>query len=38
MSNCSIKIDNLVDLNTLEDKTLSDQEFKKALVSILYFK
>jgi len=38
MSDCSIPIDNIMDLNTLEDKTLSDQEFKKALVSILYFK
>jgi len=36
MSDCAIPIDNVVDLNTLEDKTLSDQEFKKALVSISY--
>ncbi|CAI6377213.1 unnamed protein product [Macrosiphum euphorbiae] len=35
MSDCSIPIDNLVDLNTLEDKTLGDQEFKKALINEL---
>lgn len=37
MSDCSIPIDNVVDY-TLEDKLLGDQEFKRALVSILYFK
>ncbi|XP_060855182.1 uncharacterized protein LOC132932846 [Metopolophium dirhodum] len=35
MSDCSIPIDNVVDLNTLEDKTLGDQEFKKALINEL---
>ncbi|KAL5245893.1 hypothetical protein ACI65C_013301 [Semiaphis heraclei] len=38
MSDCSMPINNIMDLNTLEDKTLGDQEFKKALVSISYFK
>ncbi|XP_060868783.1 uncharacterized protein LOC132943727 [Metopolophium dirhodum] len=35
MSDCSIPVDNVVDLNTLEDKTLGDQEFKKALINEL---
>lgn len=38
MSDCSMPINNIMKLNTLEDKTLGDQDFKKALVSISYFK
>ncbi|XP_050064960.1 uncharacterized protein LOC126553892, partial [Aphis gossypii] len=35
MSDCSMPINNIMELNTLEDKTLGDQDFKKALINEL---